>query len=60
MSIIFLGAPGTGKGTQAEFIMTKYGILKFLLVYITHYRKDKYRIESKIKELIDNSKIVTN
>ena len=27
-NIIFLGAPGAGKGTQSEFIIKKYGIVQ--------------------------------
>ena len=26
-NIVFLGAPGAGKGTQSEFIIKKYGII---------------------------------
>ena len=27
-NIVFLGAPGAGKGTQSEFIIKKYGLSK--------------------------------
>ncbi|MGP1956528.1 MAG: adenylate kinase [Arsenophonus sp. NC-PE1-MAG3] len=61
MRIIFLGAPGTGKGTQAEFIMTKYGIPQISTGNMLRTTvKTNTKLGLKIKELMDNGKLVTN
>ncbi|MFP3013757.1 MAG: adenylate kinase [Arsenophonus sp. NC-QC1-MAG3] len=61
MRIILLGAPGTGKGTQAEFIMSKYGIPQISTGNMLRTTiKTSTELGLKIKELMDNGKLVTN
>ncbi|MGP1946929.1 MAG: adenylate kinase [Arsenophonus sp. NC-PG7-MAG3] len=61
MRIILLGAPGTGKGTQAEFIMSKYGIPQISTGNMLRATlKTSTEFGLKIKELMDNGKLVTN
>ncbi|MGP1928768.1 MAG: adenylate kinase [Arsenophonus sp. NC-WZS1-MAG3] len=61
MRIILLGAPGTGKGTQAEFIMSKYAIPQISTGNILRTTvKTSTELGLKIKELMDNGKLVTN
>ena len=61
MRIILLGAPGAGKGTQAQFIMHKYGIPQISTGDMLRAAvKAKTPLGLQAKELRDAGKLVTD
>lgn len=59
MRIILLGAPGAGKGTQAHFIMHKYGIPQISTGdMLRAAAKAKTSLGLQAKQLMDDGKLV--
>jgi len=59
MNIILMGAPGSGKGTQARFLMEEYGMVQVSTGDIFRENiKNKTEMGVKVKALIDAGNLV--
>jgi len=55
MNLIILGAPGSGKGTQAEMLSKKLGLF---YLQTGDLAREWAREDSRIKEIIDSGKLI--
>lgn len=59
MKLMFLGAPGAGKGTQAEIVSEKYNLPAISTgVLLRKAMKDETPLGKKAKEYVDNGNLV--
>lgn len=61
VGLVFLGAPGSGKGTQSDYIASKLGIKKISTGDLFRSQiKNKTAIGLKIKSIIDSGNLVSD
>ncbi|PPI86318.1 adenylate kinase [Candidatus Pantoea edessiphila] len=61
MRIILIGAPGTGKGTQAQFLSEKYGIPQISTGdMLRNLIKEDIKISKSAKNIMDTGKLITD
>lgn len=61
MNLILLGAPGVGKGTQAQYIVEKYGIPQISTGdMLREAVRDGTPLGIKVKEVMDSGALVTD
>lgn len=59
MRIILLGPPGSGKGTQANFIVKEYNLVKISTGDILRqYSRKKNYLGKKIKKIMEDGKLI--
>ena len=61
MKLILIGAPGVGKGTQAKYIVEKYGIPQISTGdMLREAIRDDTALGKKVKAVMDNGALVTD